>query len=316
VLNGAAVPPEMRGIVAGGAAAPALTLEFVSGAVRGNDIIPITFTATPGTNTPPDTVEAIVSASFLQATESKVGDTLPVELGRQRRNVHIAGVVSAFPTLDPDGDSVVVVDLPTLEMVDFTATGNASDPEEFWIATAPGQTGAVADALSKTPYSSPRVLDRVERGKTLRTDPVALGIIGALSLGFVAAVLFAVIGFAVSAAVSSRERLTEFALLRALGLSTRQLSSWLSLENGLLVALSLAGGTGLGLLLAWLVLPLVSLTQAAGRVVPGVQVVVPWGTVALLETGMLLALVVVVGSLAWALRRVGLGSMLRLGEER
>jgi ABC-type antimicrobial peptide transport system permease subunit len=160
------------------------------------------------------------------------------------------------------------------------------------------------------------VFDRVERGKTLRTDPVALGIIGALSLGFVAAVLFAVIGFAVSAAVSSRERLTEFALLRALGLSTGQLSSWLSLENGLLVALSLAGGTGLGLLLAWLVLPLVSLTQAAGRVVPGVQVVVPWGTVALLELGMLLALVVVVGSLAWALRRVGLGSVLRLGEER
>jgi hypothetical protein len=47
-----------------------------------------------------------------------------------------------------------------------------------------------------------------------------------------------------------------------------------------------------------------------------VQVVVPWGTVALLELGMLLALVVVVGSLAWALRRVGLGSVLRLGEER
>jgi ABC-type antimicrobial peptide transport system permease subunit len=150
---------------------------------------------------------------------------------------------------------------------------------------------------------------------TLRTDPVALGIIGALSLGFVAAALFAAIGFAVSSAVSARERLTEFALLRALGLSTRQLTSWLSLENGLLIAFSLIAGTALGLVLAYFILPLVSLTQAATQTIPEITVVIPWRSVLLLEGTSLAALVVVVVVLATLLRRIGLGSSLRLGEE-
>ena len=60
-----------------------------------------------------------------------------------------------------------------------------------------------------------------ERTRILSADPVALGIIGALSVGFVVAALFAVIGLAISAAVSARQRRTEFALLRALGLSGR-----------------------------------------------------------------------------------------------
>src|ERR687897_938341 len=87
-----------------------------------------------------------------------------------------------------------------------------------------------------------------ERSRTLATDPVALGIIGVLSIGVVAAGLFAVVGFIVSAAVSARERVTEFALLRALGLSSGQLSGWLSLENATLAVISLVAGSGLGLL--------------------------------------------------------------------
>ncbi|HLI51819.1 MAG TPA: FtsX-like permease family protein, partial [Thermomicrobiaceae bacterium] len=110
-------------------------------------------------------------------------------------------------------------------------------------------------------------------------------------------------------------RLTEFALLRALGLSLSQLSSWLSLENGLLVAISLAGGTALGLLLAWLILPLVSLTQAAAKTVPSVIVLIPWRAVVILEGSSLLVLILVIAVLATALRRIGLGSILRLGEE-
>ncbi|MCC6935246.1 MAG: FtsX-like permease family protein, partial [Thermomicrobiales bacterium] len=153
------------------------------------------------------------------------------------------------------------------------------------------------------------------RVQALQTDPVALGIIGALSVGFVAAALFASVGFVVSSAVSAHERLTEFALLRALGLSPRQLSGWLSLENGLLVIMSVVGGTLLGLGLAWLVLPFVTLTQSAGAVIPAVIVTIPWTTILLLELAVigLLVLVVIVSGIL--LRRVGLGGLLRLGEE-
>ena len=91
------------------------------------------------------------------------------------------------------------------------------------------------------------MLTEVGRHRTLATDPVALGIIGALGIGFVAAALFAIVGFVVSASVSARERINEFALLRALGLSSGQLSVWLSLENAVLATSACWWGPASGL---------------------------------------------------------------------
>jgi ABC-type antimicrobial peptide transport system permease subunit len=156
---------------------------------------------------------------------------------------------------------------------------------------------------------------REERTRELRTDPVALGTLGALSLGFSAAAIFAVIGFVSSAAVGARERMTEFALLRAIGLSSRQLAGWLLIENGFLVALSLLGGTLLGFLLSWLILPLITVNREAEQVFPSLIVIIPWRTIFMLEALILLTLLVVSAVMALVLRRVGLGTALRIGEE-
>jgi hypothetical protein len=127
-----------------------------------------------------------------------------------------------------------------------------------------------------TTIGSDSVVSQVERARVLATDPVALGVIGAFAIGFIAAAVFAVLGFVVNAAVSARERVTEFALLRAVGLSGGQLSAWLSLESAGLAAISIIAGTALGLLLAWVVLPFVTVTQQAVAPVPPVEIVVPW----------------------------------------
>src|SRR6185312_10166289 len=230
------------------------SVKFNSGATRGNGLFPLTFALQPKGQRPAPAMTAIVNTTFLNATESKVGDTVSLDIAGSRRPVTIAGAVSAFPTLDPSQPGIIV-DFPTLMTMQYESTARVLDEDEWWIATNAGKSDDVAAALGQPPYSSPQVDTRVDRMDSLRTDPVALGIIGALSLGFVAAALFAAIGFAVSSAVSARERLTEFALLRALGLSPRQLSSWLSLENGLLVAFSLIAGTALGLVLAYFILP-------------------------------------------------------------
>lgn len=288
--------------------------QFSTGAARGNGYSAVSFALKPNGPLPPDTLPILVSDNFLDATATHVGDTIPLDLEGARRQARIVGSVRGFPTLDP-GRANVIVDLPTLTALKFETDGGTIDPSEWWLATTPGGRAAADATLRAAPYSSPQVLDRVDRIQALRTDPVALGIIGALSLGFVAAGLFAALGFAVSAAVGAWDRLTEFALLRALGLSPGQLSGWLSLENGILVVVSLVGGTLLGLLLAWLILPLVSLTQQASRTVPGVVVVVPWSSVVALEVSSLVVLALAVVVLAGALRRIGLGSLLRLGEE-
>jgi ABC-type antimicrobial peptide transport system permease subunit len=118
-----------------------------------------------------------------------------------------------------------------------------------------------------------------------------------------------------SAVVSTRERLGEFALLRAMGLSPAQLSAWLTFENAFLLAAGIVAGTGLGLLLSWLVLPFVTLTAEARIVVPPVLVEIPWLSIGIVYLVAAVALVVVVTVIGGILRRVPVSGVLRAGED-
>jgi ABC-type antimicrobial peptide transport system permease subunit len=209
----------------------------------------------------------------------------------------------------------VIGDLPTLALLRYEATLGSSSPDEWWLSVVDGQDAEVATALSSGPFADNDVSSTVRRTQSLSADPVALGIIGALSLGFVVSGLFAVIGLAVSAAVSARQRRTEFALLRALGLSARQLSGWLWLENSSVVIVSLAAGTGLGLLIGWVVLPFITVTQQAAAPFPPPMVRVPWDAIGLLLLVSAVATGITVMLLARVLRRIGIGSVLRMGED-
>jgi hypothetical protein len=259
-------------------------------------------------------VPVIANRAFLVATASAAGDTVSATVEGAVRRLSIVGTVDAFPTAD-SGRPLLVVDEPTLGLLRLQGRHIARDADEWWIAAAGGQEEALTGALLGGPFNSANVVSVVDRTRSLSTDGVALSIIGALTLGSVAAALFAIVGLTVSAAVSARERRTEFALLRALGLSGRQLSGWLWLENGSLVFVSLLAGTGLGLLIGWMVLPFVTVTQRAAPPVPSVIVQVPWDRILLLEVVSALTLAGAVVLIGGALRRLGMGSILRMGED-
>ena len=196
-------------------------------------------------------IPAVATERFLAATGTSRGARIP--LGSDGPALGVVGATRGFPTL-PSGAGGVIVDYPTYAAAAWLADGTILAPTEWWVDVN-GPAAQVADRLAAPPFSSVRVVDRAARARELSTDPVALGISGALYIGFVAAAVFAVIGFAVSSAISATERRTEFAVLRSLGLSGRQLSGALALEGGLTAGLALAAGIALGLVLAWLVLP-------------------------------------------------------------
>ncbi|MFL5677551.1 MAG: FtsX-like permease family protein [Chloroflexota bacterium] len=259
-------------------------------------------------------IPVVVNDAFIRATGRDVGDALSMTIGGVSRLVRLTGVVHAFPATDAGGP-VVVMDLPTLSLLQFEGSDATLASGEWWLAVDPGRSDAVSAALRDGSIGSESVVSQAERARALATDPVALGVIGAFAIGFIAAAVFAVLGFVVNAAVSARERVTEFALLRAVGLSGGQLSAWLSLESAGLAAISIVAGTALGLLLAWVVLPFVTVTQQAVAPVPAVEIVVPWTTIALLVGVSTVVLAVTIGMIALLLRRIGLASVLRMGED-
>jgi hypothetical protein len=274
----------------------------------------IAFTASSVARMSSADLPVVVNQQLLDGTGIAVGERIGARLFGGPRELLVSGVLRSFPTSDPSRP-LLVADVATLELMRYATGRQVVAPDEWWLDVAEGQAGAVAAAARAAPLSAASVLTLAERTRALSADPVALGIIGALGVGYVVAGLFAVIGLAVSAAVSARQRRTEFALLRALGMSGGELSRWLWMENAALVFVSLAAGTSLGVIIGWVVLPSITVTQLGGAPFPPVLLEVPWSSILLLESLSIGALVLTVVVLARVLRRFGIGSVLRMGED-
>jgi hypothetical protein len=265
----------------------------------------------PGRDSLPDAPPVLASDSFLRATATKVGQVVPLALTAGTQSVRIAGSFHRFPTMDP-ATPAIVADLPSYYAFSFASHGDVVQPSQWWLkSTGDAQ---IADQLRVAPFRSLGVVSRVDRERALLEDPVPLGVIGALALGFAVAAAFGAVGFAASAAAAARARMLEFAVLRSLGLGTKQLSAWIALESALVVALSLVGGTALGLLVSWLVLPYVGLGASGAAPVPPVQVTVPWSLILWLELALLAALAAIAAAQVARIRGLRLAPVLRSGE--
>jgi hypothetical protein len=290
----------------------ALRLHIQTGLGFGGDVV---YAVRPE-STRPDRYPVGAISGWLEETGRRVGDVIALDtLGTGASQAAIAGAIEAFPGPQPvGGGPLLIADLATVQILRYTPGGTIGPVDEVWLEVA-GDQEAVVNTLIDAPFQSVLVLSRDDRFVDLSTDPVALGTIGALTIGFIAATVFAAVGFAVSAAVSARERVTEFGLLRALGLSPRQLGIWMAVEQGLLVMSGLALGTLVGWALTAVILPLISVTQQGATATPDVEIVYPWATVFTIQAGLIVVLAVIVAVMTVVLRRRGLGSLLRMGED-
>ncbi len=265
----------------------------------------------PGQDTLPHAMPVVASDAFLDAVDASVGDELPLALSAGTRRVEIVGSFHRFPTLAPETPAVVA-DLPTYAAGAFAADRSAVQPAAWWLAAIDDRR--VAERLRAAPFRSLTVVSRSADEQAALDDPVAVGVIGALALGFVVAALFAVAGFAANAAGEARSRTVELAVLRALGLRRGELTRLVGLETALVVGASLLGGAVLGLLVSRLVLPDVGLGASGAAPVPPVRLVVPWTSVILLGLGLLAALAGIGVVQVEVIRRLRLAPVLRGGD--
>ena len=218
-------------------------------------------------------IPALADSAFLARTGGAVGERVGATMFGTRVTLSLVGQVDAFPPIDPS-TPLLVVDRLALDLARLGAGATLPDTDEWWVATSPGSAATVAAVAAAAPIGA-SVVNREQVLADLESDPLGLGVLGILGLGSVAALLFAAVGFLVSATVSTAERLGELALLKALGMSPRQLQVWLSMESVSLLVIGLVAGTGLGLVLAWLALPFATMTPTGEPPVPAPVVVVP-----------------------------------------
>ncbi len=250
------------------------------------------------------TVPGIAGRAWAEAADVTVGDVLNVPADRiEGLQVEIVGLVDVVPGVESDQQAAVMVDLPSMQWHERTPGRPTRQISEYWLSLSPNST-TVIDALARPPIEAVETIALRERRIELTSNPPALGSLGAMGVGFVASLVFAIAALVVTSVVSARERGAELAVLEALGLSARQRRRWLIREQVVTVLVGVIIGTGVGLGLSMLVLPVMSLSADGSSSFPPVVVLIPWTRVVALSLGVAAAsLVGVVASLV-----VGIGT--------
>lgn len=255
------------------------------------------------------TVNAVATDAYLKSTSSKLGDEIDLTLAGNTIRVTLAESVRRLPTTGAAGASgapdpvatggALLLDLKAVTEVLAHRPTATIEATEWWLSAAPGDATKAAAALRALPDTDPaQVLVRAEAARQLVDDPLGAGPQSALRAVAVVAAALAAVGFAVSASGSRRERLAELGVLRALGAPRRQLARMIAAEQGVLIALALLIGLGIGTVLTRAVVPLIVLTGQADRPVPPVLVELPAGQVAALLAGVAALPLMIVATMA------------------
>jgi hypothetical protein len=289
------------------AGAAALTFKIGAGHLiqrSGSPPLPVSGQLALTTGNPGLPIPAIATRAFFGAASAHLGQVVQVPVGNATVPVRLTAEIRAFPTAGGDG-SAVIMDQAWLQEVLASEQQPALPVNEWWLHTGPQHAPAGLPAGAG-------VVTSAGAAAALLGDP--LPNVPQLSLLVIvaAALLLAGIGFVVSVVAAVRERRLQDALLAALGVGRGARAGQLCLEQLMLSLPAAAAGIVIGVVLAHLLVPAVTLTSGAATPFPPVHVVVPLGWTVLLALG--IAAVPVLAAAAAAAYRPDPAAELRAGE--
>jgi hypothetical protein len=208
----------------------------------------------------------IATRAMLAASGASLGSTIQLTIEGMPIYVRLAGEVAHFPTAGGPGGGLIISQ-GALQGVIEEGGGLPVPVTEWWVR----DSGRLS--LGPLPPSS-TVVTQSAMLSSLRDQPLSVAPLLALLGAAAIALLLTGLGFLVGVA-APRERGRDLAVLDALGATPGQLSRLLCLEQAMLSVPAAAGGLALGLLLARLIVPAVTLTSGASQPVPSVLVEVP-----------------------------------------
>jgi putative ABC transport system permease protein len=227
---------------------------------------------------------------------------------------YFAGIVNVLAKANAGGAST---GSPTITPSNTTKLG----ANEFWLRTDGNaqHQAALLKALSQPDPAQTGVLTLGEAQAEASTNPISTGMRGLLLVGAITAALLAILGSVVQSLLAARQRATQFAVLRTIGMSARQLAGLLLGEQVVVYLFGLLGGTLLGLLLVTATLPYLQFSDAA---VDPSQLGIPPYQLAFSAQGILLFYLALLVAFALALlvaaryaSTIGIGKALRIGED-
>lgn len=252
----------------------------------------------------------LVSRSFIEETGLQVGNDLFVFVEGISRpiNFTIAGVLNYFPTLYPEDGHFFVGNLDHI----YRTIG--ARPYDIWLRLdGTARPGDILDTLRDRGFIITAATDSRRETAVWRTDPQRTALFGILSLGFVVATVISGLAFLLHALFALRQRILQFGLLRAIGLSTVQITAVVVFEKLFLVMLAAVGGTLIGALTAALFVPLLQIGTAVHGSTPPFVIAPAWGQAVKIYLAFAVMVAVTLAIVVGQLRQLRIYEAIKLG---
>jgi putative ABC transport system permease protein len=285
----------------------------------------------------------LVSQKTMEKGQYRVGDTLQVHVSVAdvplNATFHIVGTYRYFPTvyervgkevesarqstwrrrtpysppvyMEVDGPPAVVGNLDHL----FGQVG-ATMAHSIWLKLAPdADRQAIFDQIESKGVQVSEYEDVRAEIAWAQARVERVGVFGTLTIGFIAAAILSGIGLLIYNYASLQERLFRFTILRAVGLSQRQVVTAVMIEYLVLLLYSVVGGVAIGALASRLFIPFF---QAADKSVLNPPTLVPqiaWHEVGWIASTFAAVLVLAQGAVIGTALRRGVFQALRLGDQ-
>jgi putative ABC transport system permease protein len=218
----------------------------------------------------------------------------------------IVGIVEYFPTLDPSEGFFLITNIDPI----FEMTGSPL-PYNVWLTLKPGYTiDQVLKNIQAISFPVLRWLSPELALQEAQAQPARRGVLGFLSIGFVAAIALTLIGAVIQSVSSFRAQAAQLGSLRAMGLGSFSVLIYMVLLQGMTAASGILSGTTIGVGTTLLFLPLLDFSGG----LPPYLVRVAWDEIVLVYLIFAGVLFFVTMFVSLVLSREQLSAIVRLGE--
>ncbi len=253
----------------------------------------------------------VLNRTAAQNMNVQVGQEVGFELSALGQwfslRVPVVGIVDYFPTLDPKAQAFfAIANIDPL----FELAGTPL-PHDFWLSlTDSADPTAVRTAIFASGFPALRIQNPVEALETARAEPARRGVLGFLSVGFVAAVTLTLIATLIQMTASFRAQSAQLGALRAMGLGAAAVGAYVVLLQGMLAVSGVAAGTSIGLATSLAYLPLLDFSGG----LPPYLVRIGWSEIVQVYVLFAGVLVLITAITTVMIARARLTTILRLGE--
>jgi putative ABC transport system permease protein len=238
-----------------------------------------------------------------------------VTLGVQALNtwfeqrVRVLDTIDYFPTLDPNDEESDFFIIGNIDPI-FELVGTAL-PYDVWLTTSSNvRVEDIQTAIRDIDFPVIRFIEPSSTLSAARAEPARRGVLGFLSVGFVASITLTLIAAIIQSTASFRAQSTQLGALRAMGLSGFAVGIYVMILQGLAAISGILAGTSIGIATTVLFLPLLDFSGG----LPPYLVRVAWDEIVIVYgifAGVLLAVTLI---LTLVLSREQLANVVRLGD--